>query len=422
MQKAERKKRKAAKRAARLRSSNALTKRTRTSSSTGEAPSAAANAVSSLGHSVTGILRNRSLRSNSGLRRRTSQTANSGSHMGDVEEGIEMNTFGPGEIPRTASPAATTQRVEFTSNTDASRGQPSTNSETSSTSQTPSLHPPRTVSQAFSFPTTWLLVYMRKLRHAHEDATKKQVLQRAELRQRVFVRDDPSSGASNQATGSSAARKGKSVSIVAPTAGDPAVEEPQEGAVRERRISLAELGAEEGVGWGLGSFGIKEHEASARRLREAGEIMRSERLLGDEERAAQNADEAVVLGAEAGPSMRPIRRVPVREEDPVADSDRQTGVPDPEIAVNSDPAIAIAGPSTSPVDTSGPDRSARNPSRSGPSRRGSRREDEWTDVESDSSSGDLTDSEGNNNNRTAGRGWSWWGPLKNLRRADRSQF
>ncbi|KAI9637648.1 uncharacterized protein MKK02DRAFT_23631 [Dioszegia hungarica] len=331
MQKAERKKRKAAKRAARLRATSGLGKRTKSiQSSAVDIPSAAANAVSGLTSSVTGILRNRSMRSNSGLRRRRSETANTGSLVGDVEEGIEMGTIGSGSRAGTGRvtptiPPAAPQRVGFTPDTDASRLQPSTNSETSSTSRTPSLHPPRTVRQFFSFPTTWLQVYIRQLRHAHEDATKRQVMQRAEVRQRVFARD----GAGEEsASRSSGPRRGS--------------------ATRLDNVGEEEAEVEEGVGWGLGSFGIKEHEASARRLREAGDLLREGRLLGDEERRALAEDAA---GREGG-------------------ADGQS---------------------------------------------------EWEDIDSDSSSGDLTDEEGSGGRRT-GKGWSWWGPLKNWRRTDRSDF
>lgn len=428
MQKAERKKRKAAKRAARLRATSGLGKRTKSiQSSAVDIPSAAANAVSGLTSSVTGILRNRSMRSNSGLRRRRSETANTGSLVGDVEEGIEMGTIGSGSRAGTGRvtptiPPVAPQRVGFTPDTDASRLQPSTNSETSSTSRTPSLHPPRTVRQFFSFPTTWLQVYIRQLRHAHEDATKRQVMQRAEVRQRVFARDGAGEESASRSSGprrGSATRLdnvgeeeaevglGAETSGEAGTAGRAELGEP---------VPLAlPLQVEEGVGWGLGSFGIKEHEASARRLREAGDLLREGRLLGDEERRALAEDAAGREGGadgQSGPS-RPVRRSIVRAEE---GSEAQSGRAPPDPAANFDTAaVPEAGASAS----GGPGASAPVAAIRGKAAR--RRSEEWEDIDSDSSSGDLTDEEGSGGRRT-GKGWSWWGPLKNWRRTDRSDF
>lgn len=401
-------------------------------SSAADIPSAAANAVSGLTTSVTGILRRRSMRSNtSGTIRRQNreQGATGSSLVGDPEEGIEMSNLPSEHGDRPAAPSpATQQRVGFTPDTEASRlGQPSTNSETSSTSRTPSLHPPRTVRQFFSFPTTWLLVYMRQLRHAHEDATKKQVLQRAELRQRVFARDGAGDDAG--ARGGADRRAGKrraSLPDRLPNVGEEAEGDDVDDST-DRSLGRAELGLplvqEEGVGWGLGSFGIKEHEASARRLREAGEIMRDGRLLGDEERRAMEDD----ASGQAGPS-RPTKRKPsrVEEEEVIAgdaenmenrdgrvDESEGDGVEaGPSRPIQSNTAEEVNGPvggGTGSRRASGAKTSAR------------RRSSDWTDIDdSDSSSGDLTDEEGNT--RRVGKGWSWWGPLKNWRRTDRSDF
>ncbi|KIR28229.1 hypothetical protein I307_00547 [Cryptococcus deuterogattii 99/473] len=123
----------------------------------------------------------------------------------------------------------------------------STNSETSSTSATPSLHPPETIGQLFSYPTTWLVVYLRRLRKAHQEAAKKAAIERAERRERVFA----------------------------------------EGHLA--RMEAAVAGGDD-VGWGLGRFGIREHEESAKRLRRAGEMLDEDRLLGSTSRAGREGE------------------------------------------------------------------------------------------------------------------------------------
>lgn len=59
------------------------------------------------------------------------------------------------------------------------------NSETSSTSRTPSLHAPRSVAQLVAFPATWLQVYIRRLRRAHEEAINHRAVEQVERRARV---------------------------------------------------------------------------------------------------------------------------------------------------------------------------------------------------------------------------------------------
>jgi hypothetical protein len=384
MERAERKKRKSARRAARLRAAERPSLRNRASSiaTIVDASHASATAMAGFTSSVAGILRNRT----GTLSRRGTHRSNS---RGDEEDGttagIEMETLRrstqtpqPDTAPveptaattdSTAAPApvraptpGTTGRVGFSTPPDSRNGatQQSTNSETSSTSATPSLHPPRTIGQLISFPTTWLQVYFRRLRKAHEDATRKVALEQVERRQQVFERRD---------------RESRRDEIV----------------LQAARAEAAVVDGEN-LGWGLGSFGIKEHRESAKRLQVARDRLQEDRLLGPS--TTEEVEGEVTEGEDAMPEAGPsTRRVTVQD-----------------------------GP-----------------------RRDGREESEWEDVEEDtgtSSSGDGRTGEaimttaarapevnvaeqrpGANGGNTRREGsWSWWGPLKDWRLNDRSTF
>lgn len=116
---------------------------------------------------------------------------------------------------------------------DGSGGHPqSSNSETSSTSRTPSLHPPQTAREVFAYPLTWFQVYLRRLRRAHEEATRRSAVEQAERRSRV------------------------------PTIAGTSVQPPE--------------------GWDLGAYGVREHHESTRRLHEAQRQLRANQLLAEE--------------------------------------------------------------------------------------------------------------------------------------------
>lgn len=397
MERAERKKRKMARRASRQRASERAPLRHRSSSFAGivDAGQASATAVAGFTSSVTGILRNRS---GTLARRNTQRSQRSESRAADEEEGglgsgIELETIRPN---RTGTPGASTSsqngaapareggRVEFSTPPDSRNGnlQQSTNSETSSTSATPSLHRPTTLGQALSWPTTWLQVYLRRLRHAHEDAARKLALEREERRREVF-----------ESRREREARR---------------EEEGRANAAREGGVT------DEGIGWGLGSFGIKEHRESARRLQAARDRLREERLLPPTNETEE--------GGRGGDGTSPLLS-PLNEDSPVI----TPGEP-------AEPETPAAEDTTQ--------------------RQGRRRNDsDWEDVSDDTSSdssdrtrnrrreerqrrrqeaegggGAATPGAGGHNSAAqeakGGRrnGWSWWGPLKDWRLSDRSTF
>jgi hypothetical protein len=342
MEKNEKKKRKLAKRAARQRINAAKLRNGNNNAS--QDGSTSVSVIAGF-NSVAGILRNRSTTL---IRRHTARSqANN-----DEEEGIEMDRLNPN--PPTRVPGGSGVRaVEFS---DEANGEPgagegsvsrgvmqSTNSEASSTSATPSLHPPKSMASLLAFPTTFFQVYFRRLRHAHQDATRQQALQRAERRQQIFAGD----------TGSST---------------PPAVGSRRGSAAR------AEAGVIEGeeLGWGLGRFGIKEHEQSATRLRAARDRTQDERLIGD----TPEGDRDVIAQPEAGPSR--LRDVGSEGE-----------------------WVDVEDLSSS---SSGKTR------RKDAARKRKEAKQKHKEVRAGGGEGDGS------------RGWSWWGPLREWRLNDRSTF
>lgn len=407
MERAEKKKRRMAKKAAKQRAANKASRGANNASGNSDASrplnmrrtaslgvgEASAVAMAGFTSSVTGILRGRT----GTLSRRRGSV-----HEGDGDRGedgranrhdIELD-----DIPRPRPQAPRRQataptagsgsaelsapQVEFSASTfsgSQGRNQISSNSETSSTSNTPSLNPPRTVGQFLSYPTTWLWVYLRQLRRAHEDAAKKQAIERAERRQKVF--------------GEHGAVKGK------------------------ERASGAD---EAELGWGLGAFGIREHEEGERRLQQAGERLRDEQLLpgtgtGAVPSSEGSADQAGEAG-DPGPGPSSVEhQLHRRRTSPIAE------------AADDGAASGAATP------TPRPPAPARNTS-SFNRANGRIGEEDWTDVDDeDDDDSDSSDSGGRRRRRRrrgsgdagadgAGSSWSWWGPLKRWRLADRSTF
>ena len=376
MERAEKKKKRLAKKASKQRS-QAKSKRNgkdkeSTSSRVGELGQASAVAMAGFTSSVQGIL---SGRNNTLTRRRASLHGESG--QGDIEldniprrrtTNTSTSNTNPNSNTTIATPnapagAGSGAAVGFSASTHSgSQGRPhlSSTSETSSTSHTPSLHPPRTIGQFLSYPTTWLWVYTRQLRRAHEDAAKKQAIERAERRSKVF---------------------GEHVN-------------PKE---RQRPT-----GDEAEMGWGLGAFGIREHEEGERRLQEAGERLREDRLLPDGAGEGGGVAEPELEPETEGGDLSSTRtRIEVGNGDPgpstlTAQARSRTPTGD--------------RPATS-RETTG---QTANRDRDRPRRRG---EEDWTDVD------DLSDtSSSSDNEEGGGKGWSWWGPLRKWRLADKSTF
>ncbi|KAK8854613.1 hypothetical protein IAR55_003352 [Kwoniella newhampshirensis] len=392
MERAERKKRKQAKVASRARAAAARSNAKPTANSpntsvTGRlrAGSLAAGLADGFASGVTSILKNS--RSGNLTRRQTARSYSNDEHR--AEEGslaIEMDDLARRrqtedeqhvefEASQAQGPSASDSNANSNSRTGGGTIRQSTNSETSSTSATPSLHPPTTLGQLFSYPTTWLAVYLRRLRKAHEEAAKSQALERAEKRQKVF------------SEGGEAARPD---SVIGTSSGGG----PGIGLAQAQRASArqeAGVVSGEDVGWGLGRFGIRKHEESARRLRQAGEIMSDNRLLSGQV-GESTPDEVVGESSRTG-----------------------TMALAPETSGRTAAGLAGDGDwedidSSNDTSSSGAAAAARRKASNG---KGKRKAEGQEQGERPDQPVDRTGQ---------GSGWSWWGPLKEWRLNDRSLF
>lgn len=128
---------------------------------------------------------------------------------------------------------------------------------TESTSSDASPLPLESVSGVFSYPINAILRYVRYLRSGHEQATKAKVEKRAHLRRKVFEGESRRISANDLAE--------------AVEHGDDADPAARNG------VTLPDPG--ENVGWGLGSFGIREAAEGERRLTQAQLLMNRERMM-----------------------------------------------------------------------------------------------------------------------------------------------
>lgn len=442
MEKAERKKRKAAKKAARQRAldraTGGLASRTRGSSLASGGAQAVAGVkgfTSSMGAMLrtrsSTLIRRNTARSNTDDAPTDEEHGRMGSDSAGARRGEEFELEDLGQA-RVSSPVTDTggaadrdrpdrigsgagsavggaagsglaPRVVFTS-PPGSRTNPTTNSETSTTSATPSLHIPRSVGQLFLFPTTWLQVYLRRLQHAHEDAARKQALQRAERREQVLARR-PSRGAGEAGEAGPSEGEGDHARGAAAGGGGGG------GGGVGRAAARLERGVvqEDEVGWGLGRFGILEQREGARRVQEARDRLAADRLLGP-----------VSSGGEETSGQDPP---PVRRRDHARQPQQQQhdgGGAGPESEWEDVPA------SGSGTRDGRMGRARQSRAEVGADQAGEQGED--VDSETDNSpdppvrgraarAGPSAGAE-----RGSGRGWSWWGPLRDWRLNDRSTF
>jgi hypothetical protein len=262
----------------------------------------------------------------------------------DVEEGISDGEAG-GEIIELGTVRLEEPPPGQSEHSGGSGGrQPqssNSNSDTSSTSRTPSLHAPRSVAEFVAYPATWLQVYIRRLRKAHEDATRRRAVEQA-----------------------------------------------------ERRARVPNIAASADDGWGLGSFGIREHQESTWRLQEADRQLRANALLEEDE---EDEDEVV--------------RQPRNSARESARTSRRNSVAHP----RSFRETREAQTQTTRVEEQAD-------------------EGEWEDVSDEEPVGRRDSARSRNSRREAARdeaprrpqmtgsSWSWWGPLRDWRLQDRSTF
>lgn len=150
---------------------------------------------------------------------------------------------------------------------------------TESTSSDASPLPLESVSGVFAYPINAILRYVRYLRSGHEQATKAKVEKRAHLRRKVFESESRRISAQDQPADD---EHGAGPAAAGPSA----------------RNIAAMPGSTENVGWGLGSFGIREAAEGERRLTQAQLMMNRDRTNQPETAAPEDTDseDAVKIG------------------------------------------------------------------------------------------------------------------------------
>jgi hypothetical protein len=302
----------------------------------------------------------------------------------DVEEGLEGIELGSVRIQEPV-------RSEGSGSGSGGGAHPSSNSETSSTSRTPSLHPPKTLSELVAYPTTWLQVYFRRLRKEHEEAARRRAVEQAQRRSRV-----------------------------------PAIHGGQQPRVLD-----------EPSGWGLGAYGLREAEESTRRVQEANRQIRQEALLranskdsdasasegeGDEPRRTHRHDST--RSARSARSRRESAERAERAER--ADRLERGGiVPDDELRGTASRRTEDTqfthdtGASAETGDTelkTEDDEEVVGELVERPEERG-----QWEDISSDEEQGRERDRR-RERERAINPGWSWWGPLREWRLVERNTY
>lgn len=288
----------------------------------------------------------------------------------DVEEGLEGIELGSVRIQEPV-------RSEGSGSGSGGGAHPSSNSETSSTSRTPSLHPPKTLSELVAYPTTWLQVYFRRLRKEHEEAARRRAVEQAQRRSRVPA-----------ITGSAAPR---------------VLDEPS--------------------GWGLGAYGLREAEESTRRVQEANRQIRQEALLRANSKDSDASDGEEPRRTDRHNSTRSARsarsgRSRQSQSGERGDRLERGGIDElrgTESRRTEDTQFTHgAGESGETELKTEDDGEVVGELAERPEERG-----QWEDVSSDEDRGLERRRE---RERAINPGWSWWGPLREWRLVERNTY
>ncbi|GHJ86076.1 hypothetical protein NliqN6_2478 [Naganishia liquefaciens] len=249
---------------------------------------------------------------------------------------------------------------------------------TESTSSDASPLPLESVSGVFAYPINAILRYVRYLRSGHEQATKAKVEKRAHLRRKVFESESRRISANDP----------------------PAAEE--DGTAEPSARNIAALpGSTENVGWGLGSFGIREAAEGERRLTHAQLNLHRDRFVQPD------------MGAEDSESEDGVKIGDTDVDDiGMSDIDVERGE-GPAQASGSRPAPRTRSRSRSPTDR-GSGRHIRMASSVSIMQRERRRSQEDARARRDDSPAAPP--------RDEGASWYWWKPLRKWRMTDKSVY
>ncbi|KAJ9110447.1 hypothetical protein QFC19_001573 [Naganishia cerealis] len=265
---------------------------------------------------------------------------------------------------------------------------------TESTSSDASPLPLESVSGVFAYPINAILRYVRYLRSGHEQATKAKVEKRANLRRKVFESGSRRLSANETTTANA----------------DPGHDSEPLG------LSANVLsGSEENVGWGLGSFGIREAAEGERRLTQAQLLMSQDRESLHQARTTSDSDPEGGGGEDEGEKAG--------ETDPDDDEgfsdidvERGEGRPDRFASVAS-PRPGVRSRSRSPTDLGNGDAGRRMAMRDSSTNQPHRH------VSHGPTTPELSTDMGQVVPADEDRGsWYWWKPLRKWRMTDKSVY
>lgn len=267
-------------------------------------------------------------------------------------------------------------------------------SSVSTSSRTPTLNPPTSLSNALMYPFIVMQIYIRRLRQGHEAATKAKALDRVERRERAFNSKSDSGKAKQRARKSAAA-------------------------------------LDDDSGWGLGSFGIRQAEEARERIGQSRRILREGLLIQPPEETEEYDDE---VGTPGGSRRRRGNAPSYPEPDTLAHqetdlSDAELGQGRTQTPLADELAFAALEREVAEDDDdawvdeaiinidAGPARRT-SPSEMRRSRRNLRtsRAPPAADIQQSSRAQPSDVAEG------VGNSWSWWGPFSKWRLVDRSNY
>ena len=179
---------------------------------------------------------------------------------------------------------------------------------------------------------------------------------------------------------------------------------------------------DDGAGWGLGSFGIKEHQESAKRLEEARTRLNEDRLLPEstDAQASTGIGKRRDVGAnERAVESEEIRAGPSRPRQGGGAADTREGA---ESRDGEDQWEDVEGTSgTSGTSSSGEVQAARDAADKKRKNKGKRKAGSGDEAGGggaegigDRGGGGGGGGGGGTARGGAGSSWSWWGPLKGL--------
>ncbi|KAJ9107458.1 hypothetical protein QFC21_000911 [Naganishia friedmannii] len=273
---------------------------------------------------------------------------------------------------------------------------------TESTSSDASPLPLESVSGVFSYPINAILRYVRYLRSGHEQATKAKVQKRANLRRKVFESGSRRISDNNEPSVADAERG----------------EENSGEQVGRNAAGNALSGSAENVGWGLGSFGIREAAEGERRLTQAQLLIARDQQRELPANQARMSDDSDLDGGDGEREEARKGEESDLNDEGMSDIDVERGEGRPNRFISEiTPPTGQRSRSRSPTDSGNIDGVQRVAIEELPPRSTRRRSSAASMIAEPPTDREQADASGE-----AGGSWYWWKPLRKWRRTDKSVY